>query len=69
MLTHGAPGERAVYHSGYYGAFVLEDQLCTELITRLTPQRKPTPSGPAGADLRDGRARTSRGYNPATSRM
>ena len=21
---HGAPGERAVYHSGYYGAFVLD---------------------------------------------
>jgi predicted lactoylglutathione lyase len=21
---HGAPGERAVYHPGYYGAFVLD---------------------------------------------
>jgi catechol 2,3-dioxygenase-like lactoylglutathione lyase family enzyme len=23
-MDNGAPGERAIYHSGYYGAFVLD---------------------------------------------
>jgi catechol 2,3-dioxygenase-like lactoylglutathione lyase family enzyme len=49
---HGAPGERAVYHQGYYGAFVLDpDAHNVEVVNhnRLTPdprvQRPPSSTG------------------------
>jgi hypothetical protein len=32
---HGGPGERAVYHPGYYGAFVLDPDGSCNLSSRL----------------------------------
>jgi len=33
---HGAPGERAVYHPGYYGAFVLDPDATTSRSSTTT---------------------------------
>jgi copper chaperone CopZ len=43
---HGAPGERAVYHPGYYAAFVLDPDGTTSRSSTTTPEPRPTTRTP-----------------------
>jgi catechol 2,3-dioxygenase-like lactoylglutathione lyase family enzyme len=54
---NGAPGERAVYHAGYYGAFVLDPDSSSALVIQglASPLRRPQngrSSEPAVASVR-----------------